>query len=119
MYRSVAGSLLRDADDEVARSAWRATVTLVPDGEQTRLAEALASQFGRGDRDVQLSLSRALVGLGDAIGPVLQAAMVQGDATVSAHARATELLLHDPDVGFDSAIAEAKRIFALGPEFAC
>ena len=42
--------------------------------------------------------------------------MASDDPTVSAHARATELLLRDPDVGFDAAVDEAKRIIALGPE---
>jgi hypothetical protein len=42
--------------------------------------------------------------------------MASADPTVCAHARATELLLHDPEAGFDSAIDEAKRIVALGQE---
>ncbi|WP_218107651.1 HEAT repeat domain-containing protein [Micromonospora peucetia] len=115
-YPAITRSLLRDADDEVARSAWRAAVVLVPDGEQDGLAAELASQLGRGDRSVQLSLSRALVALGDVIRPALQAGMASSNPTVSAHARATELLLRDPDVGFDAAVDEAKRIVALGPE---
>ena len=68
-YPAIPRSLLHDADDEVARSAWRAAVVLVPDGEQKRLATELASQLGRGDRNVKLSLSRALVALGDVIKP--------------------------------------------------
>nr|WP_243707274.1 HEAT repeat domain-containing protein [Micromonospora sp. KC606] len=115
-WPDITRSLLHDADDEVARSAWRAAVILVPDGEQKGLAAQLAAQLGRGERDVQLSLSRALVALGDVIEPALQAGMASDDPTVRAHARATELLLRDPEVGFDSALDEAKRIFALGPE---
>src|SRR6185369_1466843 len=61
-WPAITQSLLRDSDDEVARSAWRAAVILVPDGQEKDLAEELATQLGRrGDRDVQLSLSRALV----------------------------------------------------------
>ncbi|MER7169048.1 HEAT repeat domain-containing protein [Micromonospora sp. NPDC000207] len=114
-YPAITRSLLRDPDDEVARAAWRAAVTLVPDGERERLAVELASQLGRGGRTVRLSLSRALVDLGEVIEPVLRGRLDAGDPTVSAHARATELLLHDPEVGFDEAVAEATRIVALGP----
>ncbi len=39
---------LRDPDDEVARTAWRVAVLLVPEGERKRLAEELATQLGRG-----------------------------------------------------------------------
>jgi HEAT repeat protein len=115
-YPAITRSLLHDPDHEVVRSAWRAAVVLVPDGEQTGLAAELASQLGRGDRNVKLSLSRALVALGDVIEPALRMGMASDDPTVRAHARATELLLRDPDVGFDAAVEEAKRIVALGPE---
>ncbi|MEV4693336.1 HEAT repeat domain-containing protein [Micromonospora echinospora] len=114
-YPAVTRSL-RDADDEVARSAWRAAVVLVPDDERDALAAELASQLGRGGRDVTMSLSRALVALGDAIEPVLRTAMASADPAVRAHARATDLLRRDPDAGFDAAVDEAKRIVALGPE---
>jgi HEAT repeat protein len=115
-WPAITRSLLHDADDEVARSAWRAAVILVPAGEQKGLAAELAAQLGRGDRNVQLSLSRALVALGDVIEPALQTGLASDDPTVRAHARATELLLRDPEAGFDPAGDEAKRIVALGPE---
>ncbi|MGK3201572.1 HEAT repeat domain-containing protein [Amycolatopsis sp. MEPSY49] len=108
--------LLDDADDDVKRSAWRAAVVLVPDDGREALARQLAAQFGRGDRDTRLSLSRALVALGDVIEPVLRTAVAAADPAVRAHARATERLLHDPDAGFDLAVDEAKRVVALGPE---
>ncbi|WP_282700509.1 HEAT repeat domain-containing protein [Streptomyces sp. CC219B] len=106
---------LTDADDEVARSAWRAAVVLVPEAERPRLAEVLAGQLGRGGRETQVSLSRALIALGEVAGPVLRAAKTRGDARVRQHAVATERLLRDPDAVFDFAIEEAKRIVALGP----
>src|SRR5579863_10238180 len=53
-WPAITRSLLRDPDDEVARSAWRAAVVLVPAGQEKHLAEELAAQFGRGDREVQL-----------------------------------------------------------------
>ncbi|MET8648310.1 HEAT repeat domain-containing protein [Nocardia aurea] len=109
-------SLLRDAEDEVARSAWRAAVVLVPDAEKEELAATLAMQFGRGDREVRLSLSRALVALGEVVEPILRTAMDSHDDAVRAHARATLGLLRDPDAGFDLAVDAAKRVVALGPE---
>jgi HEAT repeat protein len=107
--------LLRDPDDEVARSAWRAAVVLVPEGQEKGLAEELAAQLGRGNREMQLSLSLALVALGEAaIGQILQQAMTSDDPRVRAHARATERLLREPDAGFELAVDQAKRVFALG-----
>lgn len=115
-WPAITRSLLVDADDDVARSAWRAAVVLVPDADKEALAETLATQFGRGDREVRLSLSRALAALGEIIEPVLASAMANPDPVVRAHARATEVLLRDPDAGFDLAIDAARRIRALGPE---
>jgi HEAT repeat protein len=108
-------AILTDADDEVARSAWRAATALVPDGDERALAGVLATQLGRGARETQLSLSRALVALGEAIIPVLRVAITDPDPRVRGHAVATERLLRDPDAGFESAVEEAKRVVALGP----
>ncbi|WP_174264280.1 HEAT repeat domain-containing protein [Phytoactinopolyspora halotolerans] len=109
-WPAITRSLLHDADHEVARAAWRAAVALVPAGEETGLAAELASQLGRGDRDVQLSLTRALVALGEVIVPALNTAMTSDDPAVRVHARATELMLRDPDAGFDSAVDEAQQL---------
>ncbi|MFH8443156.1 HEAT repeat domain-containing protein [Streptomyces sp. NPDC018026] len=113
-WPAVTGAVLSDADDEVARSAWRAAVVLVPEGEEQALARSLATQLGRGDRETQLSLSRALVALGEAAGSALEAAATAPAPHVSAHALATRRLLRDPDSGFEAAIEEAKRVVALG-----
>jgi HEAT repeat protein len=116
-WPAISQELLRDSDDEVARSAWRAAVVLVPPGQEKGLAEELATQLGRGDRDVQLSLSRALVALGEeAIAPVLHRAAASGDAGVQAHARETERILRDPEAGSERAVDVAKRRFVLGKE---
>jgi HEAT repeat protein len=115
-WPSITRSLLHDADDEVARSAWRAAVVLVPAGERPELAAELAAELGRGDRAVQLSLSRALVALGDVVEPALRAGLASADPVVRAHARATERLLRDPDAAFAPDVDEAKRIAALGPD---
>ncbi len=113
-FPAITPSLLRDPNDDVARSAWRAAVVLVPDEQKGALAEELATQFGRGDRDVQLSLSRALVALGAEVAePIVRKALASDVPGVRAHASATERLLTDPNGGGDLAVHEAKRQFAL------
>ncbi|MFD8384791.1 HEAT repeat domain-containing protein [Streptomyces sp. NPDC059679] len=114
-WPAITRELLFDADDEVARAAWRAAVVLVPADERAELAAALATQLGRGERETQLSLSRALIALGDVTLPTLRTAMTDLDLRVRTHAIATERLLRDPDAGFEFAIEEAKRAVALGP----
>ncbi|NSC25087.1 HEAT repeat domain-containing protein [Streptomyces albus subsp. chlorinus] len=107
-------ALLSDPDDEVARSAWRAAVVLVPEDEKPELAAVLAAQLGRGGRETQLSLSRALIALGETMLPAVRAATGDGDPRVRGHAIATERLWRDPDAGFEFAVEEAKRAVALG-----
>ncbi|MCT9142367.1 HEAT repeat domain-containing protein [Streptomyces violarus] len=113
-WPAITRALLTDPDDEVARSAWRAAVVLVPEGEEPGLAGVLAAQLGRGERETRSSLSRALIALGEPITPALRAAMTDPDPRVRQHAIATERLWRDPDAGFESAIEEAKRVVALG-----
>jgi len=116
-WPAITQSLLRDADDEVARSAWRAAVVLVPEAQRNVLAEELASQLGRGDRNMQLSLSRALLALGEmVIGPVLRRGMTSEDPLVRAHASATDRLLRNPDAVFELDMQEAIRVFVLSKE---
>ncbi|WP_218106136.1 HEAT repeat domain-containing protein [Micromonospora citrea] len=113
-WPAITRELLTDPDDEVARSAWRAAVVLVPEGEEPGLAGVLATQLGRGGRETQLSLSRALIALGEVSTPVLRAATTDPDPRVRQHAIATQRLADDPDAGFEFAIEEAKRVVALG-----
>ncbi|MGS2591021.1 HEAT repeat domain-containing protein [Streptomyces hebeiensis] len=113
-WPAITPALLSDADDEVARSAWRAAVVLVPEGEEHELAVVLAAQLGRGERATRLSLSRALISLGEVMLPTLGAATTDPDPRVRAHAIATERLWRDPDAGFEFATEEAKRAMALG-----
>ncbi|WP_433606463.1 HEAT repeat domain-containing protein [Dactylosporangium sp. CA-139114] len=115
-WPAVTVALLRDGDDEVARAAWRAAVVLVPDGGRAALAAELGTQLGRGDREVQLSLSRSLAALGEIVEPVLRAAAAHPDARVRAHAAATERLLRDPDSAFEPDLNAARRVDALGRE---
>ncbi|MFJ2747459.1 HEAT repeat domain-containing protein [Streptomyces sp. NPDC087297] len=112
-WPAITRALLSDADEEVARSAWRAAVVLVPEGEESALAGALATQLGRGGRETQLSLSRALIALGDAASATLREAVTDLDPRVRHHALATERLMRDPDIGFEFAIEEAKRVAVL------
>lgn len=111
----VSPALLRDPDDEVARTAWRTAVVLVAAGGRAALAAELGRQLGRGDRAVRLSLSRALADLGESADGVLDRAATDPDPVVAAHARATLLLRADPDAGFDDAVEQARRVVALGP----
>jgi HEAT repeat protein len=107
-------ALLCDPDDEVARSAWRAATVLVPEGGRAGLAAVLATQLGRGGRETRLSLSRALIALGEAATPVLAAARTDPGRGAREHAIATEQLVRDPGAGFELAVEEAKRVLALG-----
>ncbi|KNX36472.1 HEAT repeat domain-containing protein [Luteipulveratus halotolerans] len=107
-------TLLHETDDDVARAAWRAAVVLAPEAEKHWLATQLAAELGRGGREVQLSLSRALIALGELVLPVLDAAGRSDDPVVRAHAEASERLFHDPEGGFELALDLATRA-AIGP----
>ncbi len=96
-WPAITAALLRDQNDEVARAAWRAAAVLAPQPERVALAEQLATQFGRGERDVQLSLCRAFATLGKVVLPVVQRARTDPRPAVRAHAIATERLIRDPD----------------------
>ncbi|WP_072751091.1 HEAT repeat domain-containing protein [Rhodococcus maanshanensis] len=109
-------ALLHDEHDEVARSAWRAAAVLVPPGDEAGLADDLATELGRGDHHMQLSLSRALVALGEGVVPVLAAAGASPDPRIRAHAGATQQLIRDPDSGFTLAVEMAKRVAVAGPD---
>lgn len=113
-WPAITRALLTDPDDEVARSAWRAAIVLVPEDEEPGLATILATQLGRGGRETRLSLSRAIAALGEVAIPTLRAAMADSDPRLRQHAIATDRMLRDPDAGFEYAIEEAKRIMALG-----
>lgn len=139
-WGAITDVLLEDPDDDVARAAWRAAVILVPDGERAQLAARLVGQLGRGDLEVQRSLSRAFVELGGPAWVVLDAAAGDGaavgdptagdvapradsappadsapraDSAIRAHARATLHLLDDPESAFGYALDEANRELAL------
>jgi HEAT repeat protein len=113
VWPAITSDLLFDADDDVARAAWRTAAGLVPEASRGQLAADLATQLGRGGREVRLSLSRALVLLGDAALPVLARAGASTDEVVRAHAAATLRLMEDPEAAFDDAVREATRVRTL------
>ncbi|KXF77882.1 hypothetical protein ATN84_25030 [Paramesorhizobium deserti] len=113
-WPSVAGRL-DDEDQDVVRTAWYAAVALVPENKRDWLARKLAASLGHGDAERQLSLSRALIGLGrDVIDPVLAVAAERGNATVRQHIETTERLLQNPASGFATSLKRARREVALG-----
>ena len=113
VWPAITSDLLFDADDDVARAAWRTAAGLVPEANRARLAADLATQLGRGGREVRLSLSRALAMLGDAALPVLAQAGASTNEVVRAHAAATLRLIEDPDAAFDDAVQAATRARTL------
>ncbi|MFS2076658.1 HEAT repeat domain-containing protein [Curtobacterium sp. CT11-133] len=107
--------LLRDSDVGVLRAAWRTAAALVPDAERDALARTLAEHLGRGDQETRLSLSRALVALGeDAVRPILGDASARGADDVRAHVAEVDRLLRDPDAASALAVERARREVALG-----
>lgn len=99
-WSAITSEHLHDPDDEVARTAWRASAGLAPYSEWEALANQLKQEFGRGELDVQRSLARALVELGDAGEAVAHASLVAGSSRVRIHAAATLRLINDPDATF-------------------
>jgi hypothetical protein len=97
------------------RTSWYAAVALVPWSERGWLAEKLATRLGQGERETRLSLSRALIGLGEeVVAPILAAAAAHKDAAVKQHGAETEQLLHDPASGFDVDLYRARREVGSG-----
>lgn len=113
VWPAIGPALLEDPADEVARTAWRTAAALAPAKSRPWLAERLATQWGRGGRDVQLSLSRALCALGEDALPVIDRAIASDSEGVRLHALATRQLLANPDMSFDTALEHAKRVHAL------
>lgn len=109
---AVTPELLHDADDEVARTAWRTAAGLVDEDHALALAEELLTELGRRDEESRRSLSRALVVLGETARLLLERSFADEDAAV--HARATLTLLDDPDADFSGSMEQARRIHNAG-----
>lgn len=112
VYPHVVG-LLHDADDEVARTAWRAAVAFVSEEGAADLVADLVTELGRGDHEVRRSLSRALAELGTAAEVALSATASSNSEAVRVHAAATRRLLADPDADFSAAVEQARRAATL------
>jgi hypothetical protein len=109
VFARITPALLTDADDTVARAAWRTASGLAPDDlQRAALATILATQLSRGDRELRLSLTQSFQRLGEAGRPVLEAAATDARPDVRAHARATAQLLDDPEADFDAAMRDAR-----------
>lgn len=101
-WQSILPSHLHDPDHEVARAAWRAAAMLTPFEHADRLTAELITELGRGDFEVQRSLSRALVELGETSETKVEAvaSSAESSAAVRAHAVATLRLIVDPESTF-------------------
>jgi hypothetical protein len=104
---------LRDADDQVARTAWRAAVVLMPDGSELELVGSVIAQLGRGAHDVRLSLSRALIALGDSALKLLKQAAEHGTERERVHAIAMQRRRDRAEDGFDAALVDAELTVML------
>ena len=111
-WPAITDDLLHDTDTEVARAAWRAAVVLAPADEHRALASSLAREFGRGDTEVQRSLSRAFVTLGEAASSAVTTALRHPDPPVRDHAKATRRLIDDPESDFETDLALARKVVA-------
>lgn len=113
VWPAITPALLEDPADDVARTAWRAAAGLVPAESRPWLAERLATQWGRGGREVRLSLSQALCALGEDALPVIERAMASDSDEVRLHALTTKRILDDPDLALDTALEQARRVHTL------
>ncbi|MGH1345608.1 MAG: HEAT repeat domain-containing protein [Nannocystales bacterium] len=111
-WPAITVALLTDDDDEVARAAWRTAAGLASEGQKGPLARTLATQFGRGEHELQRSLSRAFTTLGASALPAADAASTSADRDVRTHALATAYLLNDLHDSFESAMAQARTFVA-------
>jgi len=108
-WSAIDADLLKDPDDRVARSAWRAAVLLAPDDAGAHLAATLTTQLGRGDREVRMSLTRAFVDLGAPSESALEEAATRLQGRALLHALATLHLVRNGDESFESAMFEAQH----------
>lgn len=105
---------LHDVDDDVARSAWRAAVVVVPPDETVSLAAELVGELGRGDGATKRSLSRAFVALAEPGHTALGDTHTHPNPEARAHAAATATLFAAPDADFAFSLDVAARVAATG-----
>ena len=90
-YPLITDEMLFDPDDFIASTAWRVSSVLVPDEQKPELARKLVTQLGRGDSDIQFSLTRFLCALGECIVEPLTEASKSTDEVISNQAKFTLL----------------------------
>jgi len=113
LYRLITKKLLLDVNDMVACTAWRAASVLVAENEIWDLVLTLTSQLGRGNLEIQLSLSRSLCSLGKSIIDPLENAMSSPKENVRIHAGFTLKLLENPELERVFTLEFANRIDAI------
>lgn len=113
-WTEIGPALLHAENDDVARTAWRAGVAVVPADKRVELAGELVRELGRGDREMHRSLSRAIVALAEdahlPLAGALTRALESGDTSVVAHVYATERLLEDPEASFALDPVDARKL---------
>lgn len=107
-WEAITPDILDDADETVARTAWRVATVLVPEGGEGELASQLVAHLGRGERDAHMSLSRSLVALGEHASPLLDEIAENEDGAVRLHALTTLLMRESPDDGYEAALFDAE-----------
>jgi HEAT repeat protein len=109
VWPAITTDLLTDADDSVARVAWRTAARHVPGAEASALADVLATQFARGEDDTRRSLSEAFATLGEPARPQVEWALATGGPYTRAHAAVTARFMDDPEATYDEAVAAASE----------
>jgi HEAT repeat protein len=109
VWPAITTDLLTDADDSVARVAWRTAARHVPAGEASALATTLATQFARGEDDTRRSLSEAFATIGEPGRPQVEWALATGGPYTRAHAAVTARLMDDPEATYDEVVASVSE----------
>ena len=104
---------LTDPNDSIATTAWRAAAILVPDEDTAELIDVLCTQLGRGDTRTQLSLSKALLNLGEPALDALKAFHAVENVDVREHVASIFRLAKDHEAEYLNAIEAAKRKASL------
>lgn len=115
-WPAITTALLRDTEAEVAKAAWRTAAGLAPESDRADLARELVRNLGRGDDEMQRSLTRALAMLGPAAEPVVAEAATSPDPSARAHALATAHVISHPEDSFEVAVDAARRAVTLGDQ---
>jgi HEAT repeat protein len=103
-YSLITDELLFDIEDGVASTAWRAASVLVPESEKPTLVEKLITQLGRGDSDLQFSLTRFLCAIGEAIVEPLKEATTSPREDIRVQAEFTLMRYQEMKLEFEKKV---------------